>query len=445
MKKFLSVAVAFGFIAGAAATASAWEFSMTGKYTVDGFWYDGYSSMLASTVDGGDALGVHPWDGPGYESTDSDWYQHEFRLDPTLTINDKIRVRMDIRLIDSNTVWSTDTGDGNNDGGNLDINKLWLIYDSPIGKFEIGRRPGGSWGLDFVSSSTNADRIFWHLPTGDGPMKAYVFTEKVAEIDMAPGVDSDGPLVSGFNGADVDYYEAGVGYKTDAVTVWGGLGTKQQDKSINLWRVKAWGQIAAGPGAIVFEGDYKFGDHQGYDSNGMWQDDAVDYNSYAALVAFAGKAGNISYLAGVATISGDNDSDAQEDSAYDPSHGTGDDFEPLYILTGATANVLNGDNGGTNIVRQSGAIAAVATADYAASEDLTLHGGIGWGMADDEPSGWDDAYGWELDAGMAYKLYQNLTYELHFGYWFVGDFAEAGGALETEDVMLLSNHLTMSF
>ena len=89
--------------------------------------------------------------------------------------------------------------------------------------------------------------------------------------------------------------------------------------------------------------------------------------------------------------------------------------------------------------------AVVATVDYTVSEDLTLHSGLGWGMADDAPEGWDDGYGFEADLGLAYKLYQNLTYELHFGYWFVGDFADVGGTVETEDVMLLSNHLTMKF
>jgi len=96
-------------------------------------------------------------------------------------------------------------------------------------------------------------------------------------------------------------------------------------------------------------------------------------------------------------------------------------------------------------VRTAGVHAIVALADYAASEDLTLHGGIGWGKADETTAGVDDDYGWEVDLGMAYKLYTNLTYELHFGWWAVGDFAELGGLMETEDVFLLSHHLSMKF
>ena len=162
------------------------------------------------------------------------------------------------------------------------------------------------------------------------------------------------------------------------------------------------------------------------------------------MVGYAGKAGNIGYEAGYATISGDNDTDASENSAYDSNHGTGDDWEPLYIMTGNRTNVLNGDAGSNALgsaVRKAGVHLLYGTVDYKASEDLTLHGGFGWGLADDEPAGSDDDYGFEIDAGLAYQLYQNLKYELHFGYWMVGDFA----GTDPEDVMLLSNHLSMSF
>lgn len=427
MKKFLSAAVAFGMIAGVAATASALELKVKGSYEADGYWIDGASTN-----------GIDPWE----NSNDADWYQHRFRMQPDLIVNDKVMVKSDIRLISSNTVWGAQDDLNTDNGNNMNIDKLWLVYDSPIGKWEVGRRPGGSWGLDFVSSSSNADRIMWWAPTS-GPFQAYAFLQKSVEYDKEMGLDSDGPLVSGFNGYDSDYYETAVGYKTDTVTAWMGIGTAQE-QAVNgiegfdkdMWRVKGYGTFGLGAVTLASEFDYKFGS---LGDN--------DYNSYAVLVAALGNVGNISWLAGAATISGDNDTD-NDMEAYDPDHGTGDDFEPLYILTGNRTNVLNGDAGNNfvgNLVRTSGVIALVATADYKVSEDLSLHGGFGGGWADAEPTGFDDAYGWEVDAGLSYQLYQNLTYDLHFGYWFVGDFADAGGALNTDDVMLLSHHLTMKF
>jgi len=429
MKKFLSAAVDFGLVAEAAATASTWEFAMDGKYQVDGYWIDAASSTGVDPID--------KYMGVDLPDEDADWYQHTFRLNPTLTVNDKVRVNMDIRLIDSNTVWGGGRDLDTDNGGNVDVNKVWLVYDSPIGKWEIGRRPGGAWGLDFVSSSTNADRIFWHAPTS-GPFKAYAFLQKSSEIDYDMAGDSDGPLVSGFNGQDSDYYEVGGGYKTDEMTGYLGLGTSQQDAiDNNMWRVKGWGQMSVAGMGFMGEFDYKFGDKGDF-----------DYDSWALMLGMTMKLANIDMMFGYAGITGDNNPTDDEINAYDAIHGTGDDFEPLYILTGNRTNVLNGDRGADPVgtaVRTAGVHALVATADFAVSEDLTLHGGLGWGMAQDEPSGWDDAYGWEADLGMAYKLYQNLTYELHFGYWFVGDFAEMGGAAETDDVMLLSHHLTMKF
>jgi hypothetical protein len=423
MKKFLSAAVAFGMVAGVAATASALELKVRGSYDGAGYWIDGATDN-----------GVNPWEG----SNDGDWYQHRFRIEPDLIINDKVMVKSDIRLISSNTVWGSQDDLDTADGENMNIDKLWLVYNSPVGKWEVGRRPGGSWGLDFVSSSSNADRIMWWAPTS-GPFQAYAFLQKSKENDKLDGVDSDGPLVSGFNGADSDYYETAVGYKTDTVTAWMGIATSQNDAAdLEMWRVKGYGTFGLGAVTLASEFDYKFGQ----------QNTAVDYDSYALLVAAMGNVGNVSWMAGAATISGDSDATDDENNAYDADHGTGDDFEPLYILTGNRTNVLNGDAGNNivgNTVRQAGVIALVATADYKVSEDLSLHGGLGWGMADEEPAGFDDAYGWEADLGLSYKLYQNLTYDLHFGYWFVGDFADLGGTVETDDVMLLSHHLTMKF
>ena len=106
MKKFLSTAVALGVVAGLAATASALELKVDGKYQVDGY----YVNSGNGAAGGG---GVLPLDMEntfrgtfdGAEPTNDDWYWHEFRINPTLIVNDKIQVKGDIRLVDSDTVW----------------------------------------------------------------------------------------------------------------------------------------------------------------------------------------------------------------------------------------------------------------------------------------------------------------------------------------------------
>ncbi|MFA7454072.1 MAG: hypothetical protein WCZ10_06410 [Desulfobulbaceae bacterium] len=451
--------MALGAIAGLAATASALELKVDGSYVVDGY----YINSGNGAAGGG---GVYPWDLPGVVDNESDaWYWHEFRINPTLIVNDKIQMRGDIRLVDSDTVWGNQEGGDLDrfDGGNLRIDKIWLIYDSPIGKWEVGRRPAGAWMGDFVNSGTAADRIMLWAPAMDN-FKAYAFLQKSTERD-AYSVWADD--------ADNDYYEVAGGYVAEGMQAWLGLGwTRDQRQTPSLdgdflvdtfnnnaiflpnqvtdfdnldqWRVKGYADFKINDTFKVDgEFDYKWGDRA---------DGAVDISAFAGIIGVNGNFGDLSGRLFYAYISGEDD-DPTEATAYDVSKGTGADFEPLYIMTGYETNVLNGDLGPNLLgtaVRTSGAHIVAAVADFKASEDLTLHGGIGWGQAADTDwiigQGVDEDYGWEFDLGLAYKLYDNLTYELHFGWWVVGDFAEMGAAnLETEDIWLLSHHLSMKF
>ena len=433
MKKLLSTAVALGMVAGLAATASALELKVDGSYIVDGYYINNGNGAAG----GG---GVSPWNG----AESDDWYWHEFRINPTLYINDKVEVRSDIRLVDSDSVWGAQDDLQLDNGGNFRMRKLWLVYDSPIGKFEVGRRPAGAWMGGFVNSSSAADRIMWWAPAMDN-FKAYAFLQKSRESDGYNAWQDD---------ADSDYYEVAGGYVAEGMNIWLGYAFVRDEDQILLadnmtvvdfenseWhRVKGYMDMAFTPMfSMAAEFDYKTGDR----NNG-----AADIDALAFIVSGIGNFGDLSASLHYAYLSGQDGNEA----AYDANKGTGKDFEPLYILTGYSTNILNGDLGPNPVgtaVRTSGAHAVVGLADFKASEDLSFHGGVGWGKAAETDwlgiPGMDDDYGWEFDLGMAYKLYDNLTYELHFGWWAVGDFAELGGAMETDDVWLLSHHLSMKF
>ena len=464
MKKFLSTAAALGLVVGLAATASALELKVKGSYDVDGYY-------LNQGLGAASGAGTNPWDfsdpytragfmavtgieGVGDDSKSDDWYWHEFRLQPTLQINDKLELRGDIRLVDSNSVWGAQDDLMRFDGGGIRMDKLWMIYDSPVGRIEVGRRPAGSWQYDFVNSGTAADRIMWWAPAMDN-FKAYAFLQKSLEQDGYSLNDSD---------LDTDYYEVAGGYGAEGINAWLGLGwnaDRSKDVAVtgfstDTYRIKGYGDVKISDMFMALgEFDYKWGTRE-YNSGAA----DSDISSLAGLVAGVGMFGDLTTVLGYAYISGQEGPDAQGNAdltAYDTKNGMGADFEPLYILTGSACNILNGDLGSSVVgdaVRTSGAHAVVLLADFKASEDLTLHGGLGWGKADDTsglaallglPDNIDDAYGYEVDLGLAYQLYQNLTYEVHFGWWAVGDFAELGVGVQTEDVYLLSHHLSMQF
>ena len=458
MKKFLSTALALGMVAGLAATASALELKVTGRYVVDGYYIDAGNGAA-----GRPSNGVLPFDIFGLDEEPDSWYEHAFITNPDLIINDKIMMKTEIRFIDRGTVWGghREVSDGGatgyghvEDGEGFSVEKAWLVYESPVGKWEIGRRPAGAWQGAFVNSSGHADRLMWNFPVMSG-FKSYAFLEKQQEVD---GYFAD------LENNDKDYYEAAAGYDVEGIKAWLGLGWSDDNTKdfgpastqTDNYRVKGYGEFKINETfGLATEFDYKWGTTEF--SSGAPDSDT---DGLAFILSGMGKFDALSASLHYAYISGDDQS-SRDNEAYDKNNGMGWDFEPLYILTGNATNILNGYRGASLVgttVRTAGAHAVVALADYAVSEDLTLHGGVGWGMADepDQRIGFDalgrpvmldvdDEYGWEFDLGLAYKLYSNLTYELHFGWWAVGDFAEVGGLFETEDVFLLSHHLSMKF
>ncbi|MEK6201549.1 MAG: hypothetical protein N2A40_03895, partial [Desulfobulbaceae bacterium] len=201
------------------------------------------------------------------------------------------------------------------------------------------------------------------------------------------------------------------------------------------------------------EFDYQFGEKEYNSANTSTRIDQ-DISNYAFIADFWA---NVDALTGHAMYfhtSGDDnekDSDATSYGFGTSGTGTGSDFEPLYILTGVFGNILNADQGGVldshgALARTAGVHAIVLTADYAATQDLTLHAGFGYAMADKEKVNVDDEYGFEYNVGAAYRLQDNLIYAVHLGYLDTGDFFKRGkAATELNDIVLASHHLTMSF
>lgn len=87
------------------------------------------------------------------------------------------------------------------------------------------------------------------------------------------------------------------------------------------------------------------------------------------------------------------------------------------------------------------------SADYVATPELSLHGAIGVTQ-----NRWDDTFdsdyetSWEANLGVIYQLFNNIRYEVHFGYMETGDlFRENETYDDIESIIMISNKLTMSF
>ncbi len=451
MKKVLSTVAALGLVAGIATSASALELKVKGGYLLEGISVSNARGIVG---------GLSGFDLPGqglamndstYNATDA-WFQHKFTIDATLKVNDAISVKSRIRLVDYATIWGKqdDTSVGN--GSNFAVKRLWMIYKSGIGQWELGRRPAGAWEGEFVNNSTRADRIMWKSGKilGDD-FSMYAFYQKSREGDAYAVTVADlivnNTVNTATDDADSDYYEvygAFTGYgKTSLAFGYARDRTFDQTK-VDMYRVKSYGKYPfTDMLGLTYEFDYKWGDKE-YNSV-----KTKDISSFAFMTSLDANFGAATADFMYFYISGDSDSNDNDLDAYSSTNGTGNDFQPLYVLTGYQTSLLNNDRGSTNeygfAARTAGAHGLVASADFSASEKLAFHGAIGWAQAADEKTGFDSDYGWEIDAGASYKLLDNLTYNLNFGYLATGDFFKMGTNASTNDITLWYNNISMSF
>ncbi|MCF6290184.1 MAG: hypothetical protein L3J03_04215 [Desulfobacterales bacterium] len=423
MKKVLATVAALGLIAGVASTASALDLSVKGYYKLEG-------KMLsdASTTAGGVAFVTN-----NSEGTNS-WWQHDFRIYPTLTVNDHIKVMADVRLVStSNGVANTAGMWGNSmTTNNITANKIYMEYMSPIGKIRMGTTPAGAWGSPYLNNAGAGHRLMW-WPNflGDSPVSLLFFTQKMVEADG--GVAGTGATVD----QDTDAYYAGIGYKAD-MGKFDMAYFHVRNGATGLDGQNLWFNASATVGAVNLLGElaHSFGDATATTSMDTWAGMALVSGQVADNVT----AGAVYFFA------------TGEDSGTDTTaalggNGTGFNWQPLYIITGPDMGVFNGDSVRTPAVLQAAGLQAFgAFVDVAVTPQLTLHGAIGTGNADNMDTmaaGQSDDYGWEYNVGASYKLLDNLTYDLHLGYWAVGDFVKGMGT--PNDITLVTNSLTMKF
>jgi len=476
MKKVLSTVAALGLVAGLASTASAVEFKMSGKYLVEGTYMS--SGNGAGIVATEDATDHNPSDA---------YFMHTFEVKPTMVVNDKISMNSVIRLADR-TFWGNQTGGdvvGNNMAGNagsnnLYVHRLYMDYASPIGNMRFGRTPAGDYGTSFMDFDQRGDRVMlWPSFLASGPVTTLFYIQKSTDqrgtaasysVNTTTGVVT--PVASNSTTYESDRdntkYVARLYYKTDSL-----------DSGIEYGNVD--NKTASGTGVtgiasdtkqnVTVYGKYKMDNYFAnaelthyFGSVDLDTEDAThhnrDYDSWAGMLQVGAKVDALTpsllYVYAQGQKVTDSTTNGGDISNALGTTGTGDMFEPLYILTGRHTGILNNDvfNGSTASASAAGVHAIVAAVDYAVSNQLSLHGAIGWAKADEKvyydgvtlTAAKDDSYGWEYNVGAAYKLLDNLTYEAHFGYLDAGDYFNGDNATDiTKNVYILTHSLTMTF
>jgi len=378
------------------------------------------------------------------------WYLYSFKILPVLQVNDKIAMKGEIRFVDrciSGTSCGTGPGQGEA-SRDADFKHVYMEWTSPWGKTRFGRTPAGAWGSKFIDNTSQGDRLMWWLNMLPENWGMLLFTQKRAEEDSLYVNESDG---------DLDAYYVDLSYKADFGKTVGALWINRMANSeltedtvttTNLW---VHGNYKWDAFALEYELNFAFGDGQPTGGNTV----KSDQEGYGMYFDGSWKMQDWTFGGIFFMLSGDSDLTDNTNKALMGTSGTGIDFNPTQILTGDYMSILNPDKGavhpdilGTGGNQQevnAGVWALGGYAKFAMSPQFSLSADLTYASAVESPEGWDDAYGTELGVGMTYKIMDNLSYSAHFAYLWTGDYFNAGGAEETQNVYLAAHALSMKF
>ncbi|MCX5864887.1 MAG: hypothetical protein NTW42_07420 [Deltaproteobacteria bacterium] len=438
MKKILTSVAALGLLAGLAPPSLAVEFTISGKYLLEGAYLSGARGN-----------GLDLTEAAGENSPSDAYFLHTFEIKPVMKVTDKISMFSTIRLADD-TFWGNQPGgDTNDQGTNNDVyvHLLYMDYDSPVGKMRLGRGPVNQYGTNFMDFDSRADQVTWWPGFVEKPWSALLYTLKNTDnFQVTP------------NASDTDFnvYVARLYYTTDSLDSGIHYGyynnMTTSTKADRKQAVIVYGKYKMENCFVNGELSHFFGSVKQDVETGLKN---RDYDSWAGMLQVGGRFNALTPSLMYFYASGqDRNATAANGGDIENAlggNGTGDRFEPLYILTGRHTGMLNNDifSGQTTAMSRDGVHALVLAADYAASNRLTLHGAVAWGKADKvNIANKDDEYGREYNLGSAYKLLDNLTYEAHFGYLDTGDYFKSETNLndsQTENVYILTHSLTMTF
>jgi len=193
-----------------------------------------------------------------------------------------------------------------------------------------------------------------------------------------------------------------------------------------------------------------------------WDD--VDIRAWNAFIHAKGNIGPAYVGAFYAYVSGDDpDSDEEIEgsnffgsSSYRSGLPTGGAiFDPCLILWGAYANKWLGDSTARSLSlgtdHHTGAVMENAHlfqiyGGFKPIPKLDVKAKLSYAFADEKPDNYDDDdYGTEIDLTAAYKIYDNLTYTVGFGYLWAGDIYKGATDNDVDDTYLLMHRLDLSF
>ncbi len=359
---------------------------------------------------------------------------------------------------------------------NISWERAYVTFNALYGVFDVGYQQTRAWGTCAFCDDFDSDAGI-HYRYMMGPWTFGLEYEKRAGNDAALGLGSSGEgsrqggYTVGGTDNDHDVYhvyaiyrwatgQAGLRYEYDRNATDGALVTATilEPFVYAFHEIAPYVQWAAGPFSIEAELRYIWGD---IDFDGG---DSVDRRGWSLYL-------NPKYTMGAfyggiefAYVSGD---DPNTDDKFEAGVPGGQAWDPLLMYgnywfskhqavlgqvrnnTGlpAPAGFVNNVPASAGSGNETNLIMFKPYVGWQVNPQLSIVAQFAWLKADEKPAGFvDDDYGREFDIYANYKIYNNLTYTVGFGYFWTGDYFKGTNPnANVDDTFLVMNALNFAF
>ncbi|MCX5834562.1 MAG: hypothetical protein NTV99_08660, partial [Deltaproteobacteria bacterium] len=468
MRKILVALFVLGIVVALSAPASAVDVKISGQYYVVGAFE---SNPSLRTEDGRNQLTTQSG-----RASSAAWVAQRLRLQPEFKIAEGLTLTTRFDALEKkwgdvswgqNGIYTYDntnrpvdrtaanltnpltTGANIRTQENIEWERAYVDFNTAIGRFLVGYFNTIYYGTDFLNSSWSRPGVEYMYPMG--PWSFGARWEHAAE-GGSYGIAGGARLV--YAEADFDVYSVMTDYrwKTGAA----GMQVQYYHDSYNdydrggfirkMYTFNPYARATFGPLFIEAEGWYGTGDWQ--DFRGATTD--VDLKAWAAYV-------NAKYTMGPWYVGGLFSYESGDDpTTLDKREGSvmqtlflGKNYDAFLLMFNNAINTWTGTwagyNGASINTFEDNCLLWKAYAGWNVTPKLRVEAGYGMAKAD-ESAFVDKDYGSEFDIYATYKIYDNLSYMVGFGYWWVGDYFKGTSSSNViDDNYLVMHKLTLSF
>ncbi|MEN6320807.1 MAG: hypothetical protein ABFD82_18895 [Syntrophaceae bacterium] len=447
MRKFCLILLAIGMIVAFTMPVSAADVKFSGSYVAQGYYEN---NRKLSDPEDGDFHNV--------------WQR--LRIGTVFQIADGLKLTTRFDAMEK--IWgaaaqpsasSHDTGIPSAENDNIKFDNVFVDFVIPIGTIQAGYMNKGAWGTVFGNTSEN----------NNGPRVRYIFVGGPVtlravwdKVEGKKGYNSAGPAGQPIDHDSEQYSlegwytwkagEAGLQLQyirdtstADTVASY----TANNGYKRKYFQINPYAKAKFGPVYVEAELGFAFGKYKEYIDENTGRDD-VDMKAWRGyLMANVDLAP--AYVGAVAFYASGDDPGSKDE--MEGGLNVGVDFNPCLIMMNYDLSRWNGALGGANGVSVGSGIDNVQGYQLFVGvkpiPKLDVKASVTYAKLNENPTTTplvSKKLGYEADITATYKIYDNLSYMIGFGYLWSGDaFKGTSDENKVENDYLLTHKLTLTF